>query len=56
MNDDGFGMTSEQEINIYGIIDTEGKVVVKIQAIKNLKNLERLRKIAEEAVNADKSS
>ena len=50
MDDDGYGMTPDQEINIYGFIDTEGKVVVKFQAINERKDLEKLRKIAEESV------
>lgn len=48
MDDDGFGMTADEEITIYGFIDTEGNVVVKFQAVDDLKDLERLRKIAEE--------
>jgi hypothetical protein len=47
MDDDGFGMTDDEEINIYGIIDTEGRVVVKFQTINNYKDLEKLRKEAE---------
>jgi hypothetical protein len=50
MDDDGFGMTSDVEINIYGFINTEGKVVVKFQTISDYKDLERLRKEAEEKV------
>ena len=51
MDDDGFGMTADEEIEIYGFIDTEGKVVVKFQAINDSKDLERMRKVAEEIVN-----
>ena len=47
MDDDGFGMTDDEEINIYGIIDTEGRVVVKFQTTNNYKDLEKLRKEAE---------
>lgn len=50
MDDDGFGMTSDVEINIYGFVNTEGKVVVKFQTISDYKDLERLRKEAEEKV------
>lgn len=50
MDDDGYGMTPDQEINIYGFIDTGGKVVVKFQAVNERKDLEKLRKIAEESV------
>ena len=51
MDDDGFGMTADDEIEIYGFIDTEGKVIVKFQTINDYKDLERLRKEAEEIVN-----
>lgn len=47
MDDDGFGMTPDEEVNIYGFIDTEGKVVVRFQAINDGKDLERMRKEAE---------
>ena len=51
MDDDGFGMTDDEEINIYGFIDTDGKVVVKFQMINDYKDLERLRKEAEGIVH-----
>ena len=51
MDDDGFGMTADDEIEIYGFIDTEGKVIVKFQKINDYRDLERLRKEAEEIVN-----
>lgn len=51
MDDDGFGMTDDEEINIYGFIDVEGKVVVKFKAINDYKDLERMRKEAEEKLN-----
>lgn len=50
MDDDGFGMTSDVEMNIYGFIDTEGKVVVKFQTINDSKDLKRMRKEAEDIV------
>lgn len=50
MDDDGFGMTSDEEIEIYGFIDTQGKVLVKFKAIKDRKELEVMRKKAEEIV------
>ena len=50
MDDDGYGMTGDIEINIYGFIDHEGKVVVKFQTIKDRNDLDRLRKEAEEMV------
>ena len=51
MDDDGFGMTADDEIEIYGFIDTEGKVIVKFQTINDYKDLERMRKEAEGKVN-----
>ena len=50
MDDDGFGMTPDEEINIYGFIDTEGKVVVKFQVVDDDKKMELLRKEAESIV------
>lgn len=35
MDDDGFGMTDDEEITIYGYIDHKGKVVSKFHAINN---------------------
>ena len=50
MDDDGYGMTDDIEIEIYGFMDTEGKVVVKFQAVKDYRELEKLRKEAEEVI------
>lgn len=50
MDDDGYGMTADEEIEIYGFIDTKGKVLVKFKAIKDRKELETMRKEAEEIV------
>lgn len=52
MDDDGYGMTSDIEINIYGFIDTDGKVVVKFQAINDSRDKTRMRKEAEDIVKA----
>ena len=35
MDDDGFGMTDDEEITIYGYIDHKGKVASKFHAINN---------------------
>lgn len=51
MDDDGFGMTDDEEINIYGVIDTEGKVVVKFQTVKDYKDIEKLRREAENKIS-----
>ena len=50
MDDDGYGMTADEEIEIYGFIDAKGKVLVKFKAIKERKELETMRKKAEEIV------
>lgn len=47
-DDDGFGMTDDEEIEIYGFIDTNGNVLVKFRAIKDSSELETMRKEAEE--------
>lgn len=47
MDDDGFGMTDDEEITIYGYIDTECNVLVKFQPINDYKELDILRLQAE---------
>ncbi len=47
MDDDGFGMTSDIEIEIYGFIDRRGNVLVKFQAVENYADIDKLRKEAE---------
>lgn len=54
MDDDGYGMTPDIEINIYGFIDMEGKVIVKFQTVKDVKQLGQLRKKAEELIKTKK--
>ena len=49
-DDDGYGMTDDEEIDIYGFIDTNGNVLVKFRAIKDSSELETMRKEAEEKV------
>lgn len=50
MDDDGFGMTDDKEINIYGFIDKTGTIVVKFQAIDSSKQLYAMRRVAEKRV------
>lgn len=55
MDDDGFGMTSEVELNIYGFIDQEANIISKFhyytdEELEN-KILDKVRKQAEEIVN-----
>lgn len=54
MDDDGFGMTSDVEIEIYGFIDTEGRRIVKFQAVSDHKDLEKMRDEAEKMVKLAK--
>ena len=53
MDDDGFGMTDDQEIEIYGFIDQNAKVVVKFKYInKRFNELDKMRKQAEKIVKS----
>lgn len=54
-DDDGYGMTDDEEIEIYGFIDTNGNVLVKFRAIKDSSELETMRQEAEEKVKALKA-
>jgi hypothetical protein len=49
-DDDGYGMTDDEEIDIYGFIDTNGNVLVKFRAIKDSSELETMRQEAEDIV------
>ena len=54
MADDGFGMTSDVEVEIYGYINKEGKVVGKFRLpCEKDKNVD-YRKLAEEKVLSNK--
>ncbi len=54
MDDDGFGMTDDEEIEIYGFIDQNAKVVVKFRYVNDYSELDAMRKEAEEIVNNQK--
>lgn len=54
MDDDGYGMTADEETEIYGFIDNRGSVLVKFRAIKDRKELEVMRKEAEDIVKSRK--
>lgn len=49
MDDDGFGMTNDEEVEIYGFIDKEARVIVKFQAAGD-DDLAKLRAQAEQVV------
>lgn len=53
MDEDGFGMSDDEEVEIYGFIDRKGKVVSKFRHIhKNWDLLKQMRSEAEAAVKA----
>lgn len=51
MDEDGYGMTDDEEIEIYGFIDQNAKVVVKFKNInEDYSELDTMREVAEEFV------
>lgn len=52
MDDSGYGMTRDKEIEIYGFIDKAGNVAVKFRAVADEKELDDMRQEAEVIVNA----
>lgn len=53
MDEDGFGMTDDEEVEIYGFINRQGKVLVKFQNVnKNWDRLKSMRKEAERKAEA----
>ena len=50
MDDDGYGMTDDEEITIYGYIDQQGKAVIKFKHINDLDELKSMRKAAQQLV------
>lgn len=52
-DDDGYGMTDDEEVELYGFIDRQGKVVSKFRHVSgNLKQTEQMRVEAEAVVKA----
>lgn len=52
MDEDGYGMTDDDEVEIYGFIDRKGKVIVKFKHInENWNLLKAMRKEAESIIN-----
>lgn len=51
MSEEGFGMTDDEEMAIYGFINKKGKVLLKFQTIKDYEDLKLLRTQAERKVN-----
>lgn len=56
MDEDGFGMTDDEEIKIYGFINKVGKVVVKFQVISDYDELNMMRQQAEKIVRDNKKT
>ena len=55
MDEDGFGMSDDEEVNIYGFIDREGKVVSKFRHIhKDWDLLKQMRAEAEAIVTVNR--
>ena len=50
MDEDGYGMTDDEEITLYGFIDQQGKAVGKFRFIKDKTELVAMRKAAEQLV------
>lgn len=46
MDDDGFGMTDDEEITLYGYVDRKGKPLVKLRVIKSFDELEEMERQA----------
>lgn len=54
MDEDGYGMTDDDEVEIYGFIDRKGKVVVKFKHInQDWDLLKAMRMEAEKAAGAE---
>lgn len=51
MDEDGYGMTDDEEIEIYGFIDQDAKVVAKFRNIKSVDEVTKMRKEAEEKLH-----
>lgn len=47
MDEDGFGMTNDEEVTIYGCLNRCGRPLAKLRVVKDLSELSQMR---EEAV------
>lgn len=54
MDDDGFGMTDDEEITIYALIDRRGAVVAKFQPVNDSKEWAVMKEQAEKRVKENK--
>lgn len=53
MDDDGFGMTDDEEITIYGFVDRTGKPLTKFRYVEDLNELKEMRRQAENKIASD---
>lgn len=51
MDDDGFGMTDDEEIAVYSYINRRGKLLVKFRTIEDYTELDGMRRQAERKEN-----
>lgn len=54
MDDEGYGMTDDEEINIYGVMDTACNMVIPFQIIEDFKQLNALEERAKKIVASRK--
>lgn len=52
MDEDGYGMTDDDEITIYGYVDRNGKPLIKFRTIKNYCELKEMEKEARRNLEA----
>lgn len=52
MDEDGYGMTDDEEITIYGFIDRRGRPLVKFRYIYDISELDEMEKEARRNMNA----
>lgn len=56
MDEDGFGMTSDEEVTLYGYIDRTGKPLIKFRKIKDFKELHTMREEAEKIASNNRQT
>lgn len=56
MDDDGYGMTDDDEVEIYGFINKQGEVVEKFRLLKKYESLASYRQLAEKKVLSNKNA
>lgn len=54
MDEDGFGMTDDVEITIYGYIDRDGKPLIKFRTIEDYKELDDMEREAKKNLKTKK--